>query len=114
METTIQTNPVSISHSTIKAVNVGVKTVTFSDFWKNAEFNRFGIIAMLLVIVTCLGGLAAAVAVNESTWQLAMVASSAMLVEALILAVTPMRTIVIASVISVTISLLVIILNSLL
>jgi hypothetical protein len=109
MNTAIQVNPLSISVRTVKAVYAEAKTSSTSDFWKNAEFNRFGIVAFLLVIVTCLGGFAAAVAVKESTLQLAVVTSSAMLVEALILAVTPMRAIIISSVISVVISLFVIV-----
>ena len=109
MNTAIQVNPLNISTGTVRAVYAEAKTSSNSDFWKNTEFNRFGIIAFLLVIVTCLGGFAAAVAVKENTLQLTVVTASAMLVEALILSVAPMRAIIISSVISVVISLLVIV-----
>jgi len=108
MNTSIQVNLLSASIRTVKA-EYTTKTSSNSDFWKNTEFNRFGIIAFLLVIVTCLGGFAAAVAVKENTLQLTVVTASAMLVEALILSVAPMRAIIISSVISVVISLLVIV-----
>lgn len=89
----------------VKAVNVAVKSEAVSDFWQQVEFNRFGIIAMLLVIVTCLGGVAAAVAIQTSAFLLGVVALPAMAVEAFILSVMPMRTILITSVISVIVSL---------
>ena len=108
MDTPIQAILINVPARNVNIANVEAKTTSISDFWKNAEFNRFGIISMLIVIITCLGGFAAAVAVKESTFQLAMVVSSAMAVEALILAVMPMRAIFIASAISLIISLAVI------
>ena len=109
METTIQATLITVPARNVNITNVKAKSNSISDFWNNAEFYRFGIISMLIVIVTCLGGFAAALAVKESTFQLAMVVSSAMAVEALILAVMPMRAIFIASAISLIISLSVII-----
>jgi hypothetical protein len=78
-----------------------------SDFWKHAEFNRFGIISVLLIVVACLGGLAAATAIERSTLQLVLVAIPVMIVESLILAVMPMRYIFLASLVSLIISLIV-------
>jgi uncharacterized membrane protein len=74
------------------------------------EFNRFGIISMLLIIVACLGGIAAGT-VLHSTPSVVAVVVSCMLVEALILAVQPMKWIVTASVISVLLSILMILLG---
>jgi hypothetical protein len=107
---TIQANQFKTSVNEIKTTNVEAGTSAMSDFWKKAEFNRFGIIAMLLVGVTCLAGFAAAIAVNASTFQLAIVAAAAMAVEALILSVAPMKAIIISSVISVIVSSVVILL----
>lgn len=81
-----------------------------SDFWKQIEFNRFGIICVLLIVVACVGGIAAATAIRVSTEQLVLVAIPVMAVEALILAVAPMKYISWASLISVIISLIIIIL----
>ncbi|MDF2438698.1 MAG: hypothetical protein K0Q95_3074 [Bacteroidota bacterium] len=105
---TIQANQFKTSVNEIKTANLEVKTTQMSEFWKKAEFNRFGIIALLLVVVTCIAGFAAAIAVNASTFQLAAVAATAMAVEALILSVAPMKAIIISSVISVIVSGLVI------
>lgn len=110
METTIQAKTISGLTRGTKSINAEVKSKQLSDFWKMVEFNRFGIIAMVLIVVTCLGGIAAAVAVQKSTFQLALVGLTTMSVEAFVLAVMPMRSIVFASIISLVVSLLVIIL----
>jgi hypothetical protein len=107
METTFQAQ-----HSKVSEAKTQVSTAQMQSqgtFWENAEKNRFGIIAMLLVFVTCLAGVAAAAAADASTFRLAAVAATAMAVESLILAVMSMRSIIIASIISVVVSLLVII-----
>jgi hypothetical protein len=108
MATVIQTHAVKQSVNPQVSIS-SVKTNTLSKFWQNLETNRFGIIAMLLVVVVCIAGVAAAVAVQRSTFQLLAITLSTMAVEALVLAVMPMRSVFIASVISVVISLLVII-----
>lgn len=104
METSVITNQASMSE-TKAGTPAKVKTAATSEFWQKIEFNRFGIISLLLVIVACLGGIAASVAIQKSTLLLGMVALPAMAVEASILAVLPMRTIVIASAISALVSL---------
>ena len=109
MNTIIQTSRLNVSTKTLNKVNV--KTSIFTHFLKNAETNRFGIIPILLVLVVGFGAVAAATVVEVGGIQLAMVALFAMLVETLVVAVMPMRAIIIASIASFIISLAVIILN---
>lgn len=108
MEQTIQ-NHVNASAKTITVANVETKNKTVSDFWEKAEFSRFAITPMILIIVACVGGIAAAVGIQQSAFKLAVVALTTAGVEACILAVTPMRVIIIGSIISLIVSLLVII-----
>lgn len=107
MATIIQTHSLNVVKAQT-AVST-IKTKVFSRFWATMETNRFGIIAMLLIVVGCLGGFAAAIAVQRSSFQLLAVTLSTMAVESLILSVMPMRSIIVASVISAIISLFVII-----
>jgi hypothetical protein len=67
------------------------------------EFNRFGIISILLIVVACLGGIAAG-NVLDSTPAVVLVVLSCMAVEALILAVQPMKWIIMSSIFSVLLS----------
>lgn len=106
MNSTIHVSQANIASAKIKTNSLK----TNSDFWKYAEFNRFGIICVLLIVVACLGGLAAATAIQRSTLQLVLVAIPVMTVEAAILSIMSMRFIFIASIVSVIISSLVMIL----
>ena len=108
MNSTIQVNQVNTTSAKVKTNSSNGSST--SDFWKYAEFNRFGIICVLLIVVACLGGLAAATAIQKSTLQLVLVAIPVMTVEALILSVMPMRFIFIASIVSVIISSLIMLL----
>jgi hypothetical protein len=71
------------------------------------EFNRFGLISLLLIVVTCVSGFAAAFAL-DNMFMLVPVVLSTMAVETLILAVQPMVRIVKASILSLFISFVVI------
>ncbi|MFY9309137.1 MAG: hypothetical protein WAQ28_08850 [Bacteroidia bacterium] len=62
-----------------------------SEFFKNAEFNRFGIIPVLLLLVGCMGGFAASYGAGESAFKLAAVAFPSIIALAMMLAVAPMR-----------------------
>ncbi|HET6225830.1 MAG TPA: hypothetical protein VFF27_06095 [Bacteroidia bacterium] len=104
MSTISQTHSVK-THLSISST----ETKSLSKFWDNLEASRFGVIAILLVIVACIAGIAAADAVQRNTLLLLAVTLPAMAVETLILSVMSMRSIFIASAISVVISLLVII-----
>lgn len=103
MNTTIHSDAINIS-----AQGVEAGTQTLSTFWERLENKRFGFAPMILVAVVCVSGFAAAVAVNESVLKLAIVSLSTTLVEGLVLAVMPMRTITIASIVSVILSALII------
>ena len=43
MDKIIQSHQVNVSSGEVKTINVEVKTDSISDFWKKAEFYRFGI-----------------------------------------------------------------------
>lgn len=90
-----QTAAVSQSYSHAKT-----QVVATSQTWANAEFNRFGITPMLLIGIGIVGGFAAAVVIDESAVKLSLVAASTMMVEVFILALAPMRTITIATIIA--------------
>ena len=105
----IQSHQVNVSAREAKAVNVEVETNSISDFWQKIEFNRFGITPMLLGIIAIFGGFAGAAGIQESSVTLAVVTVPTMFALSLILAVIPMRTIVISCTIALIIDLLVII-----
>lgn len=67
------------------------------------EFNRFGIIAFLIVFVSALGGIAAG-GVMDNLPMLALVAGTTMLMESMILAVQPMKWIISTAALSVLVS----------
>ena len=58
------------------------------------EFNRFGIITMLLIIQAAMGGLAAGFGAIENTIALSVLVVGTILSQSFILAVAPMRLIV--------------------
>lgn len=67
------------------------------------EFNRFGLICMVLLIVGCLGGIAVGMGAIEYVFTLALVVFPTMTTLSLLLAVSPMKWILIAATICVTI-----------
>lgn len=83
------------------------KTVT--DFWKNAEFNRFGIIPVLLLLVACTGGFAASYGAGDSAFRIGMVAFPSIIALSLMLAVAPMRLIFWSSAIAIILDLFILI-----
>lgn len=92
METTIKVNQTKTL--------LGVKQATASNLWKNAEFNRFGIIAILVLVIGCAGGIAAAFGAQADALKIGLVAFPSIITLALILAVAPMRAIFFASAIA--------------
>ena len=76
-----------------------------------AEENRFFIISMILLIVGCLGGTAVALGAGGNTIQTALLIFPVMATLSLILAVQPMRFIIISGIISVIIDIAVIVFN---
>ena len=82
------------------------KTVSQSDFIKNAEFNRFGLITVILTLVGCLGGLTVGLGAIESTVALIVVIIPTMITLSFLLAVSPMKWIFSAAAISLSIDLI--------
>ena len=70
------------------------------------EFNRFGFIAAILLIVGCLGGITIGLGAIENTLTLIAVVIPTMITLSLLLAVAPMRWIMLAASFSVMIDLL--------
>ena len=95
METAIRSNQSKTSVTT-ESSNV----ISYSKFWSNLEDNRFGIIAMLVVIIGCSGGLSAAFGAQANTLKLALVAFPSIIALALVLAVAPMKVITYVSAIA--------------
>jgi len=101
----------TISKST--SVNLGVKNEvsvnqkTVSTFWQDMEDARFAITPIILTIMACVGGFAAAVAIQESWIQLAFVAFPATFALATILGVMPMRTVVYSAAVAVLIDIII-------
>lgn len=83
-------------------------------FWGNlgtwAEENRFGVIAIALLIVGCLGGVAMNLGAVREVWSMVIVVIPTMLTLSLLLAVAPMKWILNALALSVVVDLLVILL----
>ncbi|MEO6303044.1 MAG: hypothetical protein ABIP51_07710 [Bacteroidia bacterium] len=91
-----------------------VKTETLSknpnsSFWNNVEFNRFGIISMVILIIGCLGGFAASFGANGDTLKLALVAFPTIIALALILAVAPMKAIIYLSTVALILDIIVLV-----
>jgi hypothetical protein len=61
------------------------------------DFNRFGIISVLIIVVGCLGGIAVGLGAIQSTLALTAVILPTMATLSLLLAVAPMKQILIAS-----------------
>jgi hypothetical protein len=66
---------------------------TLSGMWNAMEFSRFGIISILVVLIGCIGGIAASFGAGDNLLKLAMIAFPSIISLALILAVAPMRVI---------------------
>lgn len=58
---------------------------------KTSEFNRFGLICVVLTIVGCLGGVTVGLGAVESAFTLSLVVLPTMLTLSMIIAVAPMR-----------------------
>lgn len=69
------------------------------------EFNRFGFIAVILTVVGCLGGLTVGMGAIENTMALIAVVIPTMITLSFLIAVAPMRWIMIAGTASVLVDL---------
>lgn len=75
---------------------------------QNLEFNRYGMIALIILIVGCLGGLAMGLGAVKHTATLILVVAPTMLPLSLLLAVAPMRWIYAAGISAISIDVLLI------
>ena len=76
------------------------------NLFENAEFNRFGIIAVVLLVVGCLGGVAVGLGAVENVITLSMVVIPTMATLSLLLAVAPVKQILAAATIATIIDIL--------
>jgi hypothetical protein len=75
----------------------------FEKLLIDSEFNRFGLIAVILTIVGCLGGVAVGMGAINNTFALIIVTLPTMLTLSLLLAVSPMRWILSSAAVAVVI-----------
>lgn len=75
-------------------------------FWKNIEFNRWGIVTYTILIVACLGGITAGFGTGGNVVELAFVVIPTMMTLAFTLAVAPMRLILGTAVVAVLLDLI--------
>ncbi len=84
------------------------KKTTQSVFWKDAEENRLGITPVLLMIMSIIGGIAAATGILDSWIELAAVTFTATICLAMIISGGTMRAIFASTIIAITVDFLVI------
>ncbi len=75
-------------------------------FSKNTEFNRFGLISAVLLLVGCTGGLAVGLGGVEHVASLIAIVIPTMITLSLLLAVAPMRYVMISGTVSTTLNIL--------
>ena len=77
-------------------------------FYGQAEFNRFGYISAILLVVGCLGGITVGLGAVEYIWALTLVVVPTMATLALLLAVSPMKYIINAALVAIAVDILMI------
>jgi hypothetical protein len=77
----------------------------FDKLVKEMEFNRFGWIAIILLVVGCLGGLTVGMGAIENTFSLILILIPTMLTLSFLLSVAPMKWIAVASIVTVSVDL---------
>jgi hypothetical protein len=78
----------------------------FDKLVKEMEFNRFGWIAIILLVVGCLGGLTVGMGALQSTFALIVILIPTMTTLSFLLSVAPMKWIATATIVTVSIDLL--------
>lgn len=73
---------------------------------QDLEFNRFGIISVVILVIGCLGGFTVGMGAVEHYWALALVVVPTMVTLSLLLAVAPMKQILTAATVACLIDLL--------
>ena len=92
------------------------KIETTSGFWDKffaggAEFNRYSIISGVLLVVGCLGGLTVGLGAIDHTYQLILVVIPTMTTLSMLLALSPIKQLLNAAVITVIIDLIILLIN---
>lgn len=77
--------------------------------YKGTEFNRFGIISLIILMIGCLGGIAVGLGAIESVFSLTLILIPTMITLSLLLSVSPMKWIINSASICVIIDLIMII-----
>jgi hypothetical protein len=77
----------------------------FDKLVKEMEFNRFGWIAIILLVVGCLGGLTVGMGAIENTFSLILILIPTMLTLSFLLSVAPMKWIAVAPIVTVSVDL---------
>ena len=70
------------------------------------EFNRFGWIAVILLVVGCLGGLTVGMGAIESTAALVVILIPTMITLSLLLAVSPMKWVMTSTAVALTVDII--------
>ena len=78
----------------------------FDKLVKEMEFNRFGWIAIILLVVGCLGGLTVGMGALQSTFALIVILIPTMLTLSFLLSVAPMKWIATSTIVTVGIDIL--------
>jgi hypothetical protein len=79
-----------------------------SEFDKASEFNRFGLISVVILLIGCMGGIAVGLGAINHLFSLILVIVPTMTTLSLLLAVSPMRWIFISATVSIIIDVLLI------
>lgn len=69
--------------------------------FQDVEFNRFGLIVAILLIVGCLGGITVGMGAINNTFALSIVVISTMTTLSMLLAIAPMKAIIASGVIAI-------------
>lgn len=78
---------------------------------QKSEFNRYGIISMLFLLIGILGGITIAVSAYAHLWQISTIAILTMLSLSLMLAVAPMKYIIRVTAAALILDLFILVLN---
>src|SRR4051812_645009 len=77
------------------------------ETWDNLETNRFGIIPIVLTLIACIGGVAAAFGTHYDAFQIAVIAFPTVICLSMVLSVSPMKWIIYSGVMAILFDLLV-------
>jgi hypothetical protein len=82
------------------------KKAMFDKMLNEMEFNRYGWIAIILLIVGCLGGLTVGMGALQSTFALIVILIPTMMTLSFLLSVAPMKWIALSTLVTVSVDLL--------